>query len=462
VLALLRAPASAILPRLSAALAAPAPHSWAAALVAGEVQVTEGGPRPSGAELAVLAERVPPGIPWPGEAVLGGVHQRVLAVVSVDPAASGTVLALADAPDDAEARAVVQRLWEIAVQRLKVLISLGPADPPLYLAASRAAASEHAKAIATLKDVHAATLTGVLAALRSRRLGDAAAREVAAGLASAAMTELRTAPADGAGTAGAAFTALGSRLRSLARYSGFELELAPPADADRLLSSEVADGARAVVRGCVLVMLEHTAPSRIRVGWEVQGDDLRVTVRDDGDGVLFPRALAEYRLRERLAALGGDFAMDAVPGWGTSVTARFPLAHLPAQNPEVLRGLSSRELEVLAELARGHRNRDIAAHLNLTEHTVKFHVANILAKLGVQTRGEAAAAARQVRLLAAAPPGMNWRPSKIPSRLSRAQTDAGPPSRGATGRRPLPARQPTPAARPWPALAPGRVRSAGS
>jgi DNA-binding CsgD family transcriptional regulator len=398
VLTLLRAPDSAILPGLSAALAGPAPHSWAAALVAGQVQVTEGGPMPSGAELTALAGRVSPGIPWSGDAVLGAAQQRVLAVVSTDPAASGAVLALAGAPEDAAACAVVQRLWEIAVQRLKVLISLGPADPPQFLAASRAAASEHGKAIAALKDVQAAALTGVLAALRSRRLSDAAAREVASGLAAVALTELRTASADGADTASAAFAALGSRLRSLAQYSGFGLELAPPADASRLLAPEVAGGARAVVRGCVLAMLEHTAPTRIRVGWEIQDSDLRVTVRDDGDGVLFPQALAEYRLRERLTALGGDFAMEAVPGWGTAVTARFPLAPLPAPNPEVLRGLSSRELEVLGELTRGHRNREIAARLHLTEHTVKFHVANILAKLGVQTRGEAAAAARQARL----------------------------------------------------------------
>ena len=50
------------------------------------------------------------------------------------------ISALVDAPGDAVAHELVQRLWEIAVQRLKVLISFGPADPPLY----RAAASEHA------------------------------------------------------------------------------------------------------------------------------------------------------------------------------------------------------------------------------------------------------------------------------------------------------------------------------
>jgi len=184
----------------------------------------------------------------------------------------------------------------------------------------------------------------------------------------------------------------------LARHGGFDLELAPPGQAERLLAPEVAAAARAVVRGCVLAMLEHTGPRRIRVGWEVQEADLQVTVRDDGDGALFPQALAEYRLRERLAALGGDFALDAVPGWGTAITARFPLALPPGHGPQALRTLSPRELDVLTELARGLRNQEIAARLHITEHTVKFHVANILAKLGARSRGEAAAAARQAHL----------------------------------------------------------------
>jgi DNA-binding CsgD family transcriptional regulator len=401
VLALLRSPDSGIVQELSAALAATAPHSWAAALVAGTVRITGGGrsePEPTDAELARLAGQVSPGTPWYGDAILGGARRRILAVASAEPAAVGSVLALADVPEDPMAHAVVQQLWEIAVLRLKVLLSLGPADPLHYLAASRAAASEHAKAMTALKDAHTAALTMVLGALRSRHLGDTAARAFATQLASSALTELRAVPASGATTAGAAFAALGRNLRSLARHSGFQLELAAPQNASRLLPTEVAGGARALVRGCVLAMLEHTGPTRIRVGWEVDQADLRVTVRDDGDGALFPQALAEYRLRERLAALGGDFALEAVPGWGTAVTARFPLALPPAQDPEALPGLSPRELEVLAELARSRRNREIAARLHLTEHTVKFHVANILAKLGVQTRGEAAAAARIARL----------------------------------------------------------------
>jgi DNA-binding NarL/FixJ family response regulator len=52
--------------------------------------------------------------------------------------------------------------------------------------------------------------------------------------------------------------------------------------------------------------------------------------------------------------------------------------------------LTSREREVLAELALGHSNREIARALSLSEKTVKTHVSAILTKLGVQDRTQAA------------------------------------------------------------------------
>jgi len=58
-----------------------------------------------------------------------------------------------------------------------------------------------------------------------------------------------------------------------------------------------------------------------------------------------------------------------------------------------LGGLSRRELEVLDLVAKGLTNRDIAARLVLSEHTVNRHVANILRKLGLNSRAAAASLA---------------------------------------------------------------------
>jgi len=55
-----------------------------------------------------------------------------------------------------------------------------------------------------------------------------------------------------------------------------------------------------------------------------------------------------------------------------------------------LDALTNREREVLAEIAKGRSNREIARALTVSEKTVKAHVSSVLAKLGVQDRTQAA------------------------------------------------------------------------
>jgi NarL family two-component system response regulator YdfI len=58
----------------------------------------------------------------------------------------------------------------------------------------------------------------------------------------------------------------------------------------------------------------------------------------------------------------------------------------PEDLPE---GLTPREIEVLRLLAEGLGNKEIASRLSVSEHTVKFHVASIMGKLGASSRTEA-------------------------------------------------------------------------
>jgi LuxR family maltose regulon positive regulatory protein len=114
---------------------------------------------------------------------------------------------------------------------------------------------------------------------------------------------------------------------------------------------------------------------------------LAVARREEGPGGAL---LARAALQELAAA-----------SWGASLaSADLALLRqwLPANEAAVaiptIAGdaeLSTREMEVLARIAAGESNKLIARALDLSLHTVKRHVANILNKLGTETRGQAAA-----------------------------------------------------------------------
>lgn len=78
------------------------------------------------------------------------------------------------------------------------------------------------------------------------------------------------------------------------------------------------------------------------------------------------------------------------------------------RQPEVTpEPLTDREIEVLGLLARGRANKEIARDLHIGEKTVKTHVSNILGKLGVQSRTQAALHAVRTGLVPAGEMGGN-------------------------------------------------------
>jgi len=92
-----------------------------------------------------------------------------------------------------------------------------------------------------------------------------------------------------------------------------------------------------------------------------------------------------------LDALALRAHIDMAVGIDVAVPAAF------AANDDL--GLTQRELEVLRLIADGYSNRQIAEHLFITEGTAGTHVSNILGKLGVRGRTEAAALAHRMSLV---------------------------------------------------------------
>ncbi|MBW7966943.1 transcriptional regulator [Bradyrhizobium sp. CCBAU 51745] len=94
-------------------------------------------------------------------------------------------------------------------------------------------------------------------------------------------------------------------------------------------------------------------------------------------------------LADRLATLLGSVAglRLAAPGEAANATI---VARDPRVMPEDI-ALTQRELDVLALMAEGASNKMIARQLNISVHTVKFHVGSLLDKLDATGRTDAVA-----------------------------------------------------------------------
>lgn len=115
---------------------------------------------------------------------------------------------------------------------------------------------------------------------------------------------------------------------------------------------------------------------------------------DDTDLV---RALQAGATSYLVKTAGGEDVVTAVRNASTGTAAltpdlltRFTQALRQPTPPDPLKPLSPREREVLHLIARGHSNRQIAHRLAISEQTVKTHVGNILAKLDLHDRVQAA------------------------------------------------------------------------
>jgi DNA-binding NarL/FixJ family response regulator len=101
----------------------------------------------------------------------------------------------------------------------------------------------------------------------------------------------------------------------------------------------------------------------------------------------------------RAAARGDSFLQPSIT---TKVVAEFTRMAEPATTAEarsLVEPLSDREAEILALVATGASNKEIAVQLFITEGTVKNHVTHILGKMGARDRTQAALMARELGLV---------------------------------------------------------------
>ena len=337
--------------------------------------------------------------PWGRRAVIGGSDRPITAWT----ASTGALLVLTDpeltaagAADPESTLAMIGRLWQLVATSIRQQVA---AAAPAYLQDSRAASAERAKLIADLTDAHSTTLESLLAVLRAPSVSAEAARQTAIELAASAMVSLRAVSDRDRSLAeepvAQAFARLRDDLRPLVRFGDLDVQFIEPPANGRALPGEVAHAGRAIVRGAVLALVEQSGVSRVRVQWDCDGSNLLIQIRDDGAGALTADSPGVSPLTARVAALGGSFDVQATAGWGSELTVSLPLdAPLAPLSPAAEWGLSPREQGVLALVASGARNKAIAAELVISENTVKFHVANLLRKVGASTRSELAALAR--------------------------------------------------------------------
>ncbi len=116
-------------------------------------------------------------------------------------------------------------------------------------------------------------------------------------------------------------------------------------------------------------------------------DDLTECMRLGARGFLLKNINADFLLDSIRKAVDGDNVFSPEM---TSRLVQSLISPTAPRNEQPLSSLTPRELEILGYLAAGHSNKVIARHLDLAESTIKVHVQNILRKLNLSSRVQAA------------------------------------------------------------------------
>jgi DNA-binding NarL/FixJ family response regulator len=149
-----------------------------------------------------------------------------------------------------------------------------------------------------------------------------------------------------------------------------------------------------------VIKARHPAVEVVAITSFIEADRIAAAIEAGASGVLLKDAEADDLARAIRAARNGDVYFD--PAVAGIVARRMRTggsrASAEARAEAALGQLTARERDVLGCLARGLSNRAIAEDLGMAERTARTHVSNILSKLGLTSRTQAALFAVEHRL----------------------------------------------------------------
>ncbi len=131
-------------------------------------------------------------------------------------------------------------------------------------------------------------------------------------------------------------------------------------------------------------------------------EDLFEAIKSGAEGYL----LKNIRAEEFLALLAGVVRNEAAisPLLATKIIEEFARQTKGAEPPPSESVLTERETDVLRLVTTGALNKEIAATLNITDNTVKYHLRNIMEKLHLRNRAQVAAYAVSKGIIPKLPP----------------------------------------------------------
>lgn len=136
---------------------------------------------------------------------------------------------------------------------------------------------------------------------------------------------------------------------------------------------DIIKSTRAIANHCKYIVLTSYATE----------EDIRRAMEEEVDGYILKEALPEELISAiRMVAKGRKYY--------DPVVIQYAMERNDARGEKNMDRLTRRELEVLSALAKGMNNKTIAQTLIISEHTVKKHIGQILEKLSLQDRTQAA------------------------------------------------------------------------